>query len=269
MHPELFRIGPLVINSYGIMLALSFIVGLWITIQLGKKRGIDPDSVMNLAVVIMISSIIGARLLYVVFHLDEFRGRWIYTFVPIQPDGTIGLGGLILLGGVIAAFLAGSWYVWKKGLPFWKIADSVAPALAIGIFLGRIGCFLNGCCFGKECHLPWGVVFPENSPAGYVFHGVRIHPTQLYSSLYGLIMFIILITLEKRQPFDGFLFGLFLVLYGIARFTVDFFRYYESQMFIFAGLDFNQVVSLLMFLSGVAILVWQGRKSHRDALKQD
>ncbi len=259
MHPELFRIGPLVINSYGIMLALAFIVGLFITIRLGKKRGIQPDSIVDLAVVIMISAIIGARLLYVLFHLDEFRGRWIYTFLPVQPDGTIGLGGLILLGGVIAAFLAGGWFVWKKGLPFWKVADSVAPALAFGIFLGRIGCFLNGCCFGKACSLPWGVTFPENSPAGYVFHGVRIHPTQLYSSLYGLLIFFILIFLERKHRFDGFLFGMFLILYGIARFTVDFYRYYESQMFIFAGMDFNQVVSIIMFLTGIGILYYRSR----------
>ncbi len=265
MHPELFRIGPLVINSYGIMLALAFLVGLWITIQLGKKRGLDPDTITNLAVVIMLSSIFGARLLYVLFHLNEFRGRWIYTFVPIQPDGTIGLGGLILLGGVIAAFIAGTWYVHKKQLPFWKIADSVAPALAIGLFFGRIGCFLNGCCFGKACDLPWGVVFPENSPAGYVFRGIPVHPTQLYSSLYGLVIFLILIFWERRQPFDGFLFALFLILYGIARFTVDFFRYYESQMFILAGLDFNQVVSLIMVLSGIGILYYRARaKLHSE-----
>ncbi len=258
MYPELFRIGPLVINSYGLMLALAFILGLWITNYKAAQRKIDPNDIMNLAVVVMISSIVGARLLYVLFHLDEFRGRWLYTFLPIQPDGTIGLGGLILLGGVLGGFLAGGIYVVQKGMPFWKVVDSVAPALALGIFLGRIGCFLNGCCFGKACDLPWAVTFPPNSPAGLIMKDMAVHPTQLYASLYGLIIFGILMGLDRRPRFEGFLFGMFLILYGIARFSVDFFRYYESQMFIIAGLGFNQLISLLMFLAGL-IIVWKRR----------
>lgn len=260
MHPELFRLGPLVINSYGLMLALAFIFGLWITHYKAAQRKIDPNEVTNLAFVAMISSIIGARLLYVLFHLDEFRGRWIYTFLPVQEDGTIGLGGLILLGGVLGGFLAGSVYVYKKRLPYWKIADSVAPALAFGIFLGRIGCFLNGCCFGKACNLPWGVTFPPHSPAGYVMGNISIHPTQLYASLYGLAIFGILMYLDRKSRFDGFIFGVFLILYGIARFIVDFFRYYENQMFLFAGLGFNQLISLLMLIAG-AVILWKRRET--------
>jgi len=258
MHPELFRIGPLVVHSYGVMLALSFIIGVYLAVREGQKRGISGDDIINLGLVIIVSSIFGARLFYVLFHLNEFRGRWIYTFWPVQEDGTVGLGGLILLGGFLTAFLASVVLIYKKKLDFWKLADSVAPSVALGVFLTRIGCFLNGCCFGKACSLPWAVSFPPNSPAGTVMGNTPIHPTQLYSSLYGLIIFLILILLNRKQRFDGMLMGTFFVLYGIARFTVDFFRYYESQMFIVDGLEFNQLVSLTMFLGGVFILLYRG-----------
>lgn len=254
MYPELFRIGPVTINSYGLMLALAFIVGIYLAIKKGEKRGIDSNTIVNLAFIVMISAIVGSRLFYVLFHLEEFRGRWAYTFLPIQADGTIGLGGLIFLGGFLGALLSGAIYIHVKKLSFRKIVDSVAPSLALGLFFGRIGCFLNGCCFGKACDLPWAVTFPPNSPAGYQMMDASIHPTQLYSSFYGLLIFIILMMLDRKERFDGFLFGVFLILYGIARFTVDFFRFYENQMFLVDGIGFNQIVSFLLVIAGALLL---------------
>lgn len=254
MYPELFRIGPITINSYGLMLALAFIVGIYLAIKKAEKRGIGSDTIVNLAFIVMISAIVGSRLFYVLFHLDEFRGRWEYTFLPIQADGSIGLGGLIFLGGFLGALLAGGVYIHLKKISFRKVVDSVAPSLALGIFLGRIGCFLNGCCFGQTCDLPWAVTFPINSPAGYQMAGAHIHPTQLYASAYGLLIFIILMLLDRQERFDGFLFGIFLILYGIARFIVDFFRFYENQMFLIDGIGFNQIVSFLLIIAGALLL---------------
>ncbi len=264
MHPELFRIGPFSVHSYGVMLALSFILGIYLAARNAEKRGIKSDEIVNIGFIIILSSIVGARLLYVVFHLNEFRGRWIYTFWPVQENGVLGLGGLILLGGFIAAFAAASFYILYRKLDYWKVADSVAPAIALGVFLTRIGCFLNGCCFGKECHLPWAVKFPEYSPAGAIMGPVPLHPTQLYSSFYGLAIFLILLWLERRKLPDGALMSIFLILYGISRFTVDFFRYYESQMFIFNGLDFNQIISLVMIMAGAIILVYRYKISGKS-----
>lgn len=241
------------------MLALAFIVGIFLAIKKAEKKGIDGNTIVNLAFIVMISAIVGSRLFYVLFHLNEFKGRWIYTFLPVQPDGTIGLGGLIFLGGFVLALLSGAIYVHMKKLSFWKMADSVAPSLALGLFFGRIGCFLNGCCYGKACDLPWGVTFPPQSPAGFQMGNVAIHPTQLYSSAYGLIIFIILMLLDKKERFDGFLFIVFLILYGVSRFTVDFFRFYESQMFVIDGIGFNQVLSLLLVVAGIAVLIVKGR----------
>jgi phosphatidylglycerol:prolipoprotein diacylglycerol transferase len=257
MHPELFRIGPFAVHSYGVMLAISFIVGIYVAVKNAEKRGIKGEEIVNLGFIIIIASIIGARLFYVLFHMNEFRGRWLYAFWPVQEDGTIGLGGLILLGGFILAFVFAVVYMWYKKLNFWKIADSMAPAIALGVFFTRIGCYLNGCCFGQACAEPWGVVFPPNSPAGSVMGEVHIHPTQLYSSLYGLIIFGILMWLDARRKFDGEIIGVFLILYGISRFIVDFYRYYESQMFLIDGLQFNQIVSLLLIMIGIGMLIYR------------
>lgn len=255
MYPELFRIGPLVINSYGLMLALAFIVGIFLALKKAEKRGIDNNTIINLAFIVMVSAIVGSRLFYVLFHLEEFKGRWLYTFLPIQPDGSIGLGGLIFLGGFLGAILSGAIYIHKKSLSFWKVVDSVAPSLALGLFFGRIGCFLNGCCFGKACSLPWAVTFPPNSAAGHQMAGVAIHPTQLYSSAYGLLIFIILMLLDRKNHYDGFLFAIFLLIYGVSRFIVDFFRFYESQMFLIDGIGFNQILSFLLVISGIILLL--------------
>jgi len=263
VYPELFRVGPIVVNSYGLMLALAFIAAIFLALKRAENKNLDGNIIINLSFIVMVSAIIGSRLFYVIFHLEEFEGRWQYTFLPIQPDGTIGLGGLVFLGGFIGSIISAAIYVYAKKIPFLKVADTVAPSLALGLFLGRLGCFFNGCCFGKECHLPWGMVFPANSPAGYQMGAISIHPTQLYSSFYALIIFVILLQLDKQDKYEGFLFSIFLILYGIARFIVDFFRYYESQMFIFKGIDFNQIVSLLMILAGIWIIF-----SHQSKLSK-
>lgn len=255
MYPELLHFGPVVISSYGVMLALAFLAGIFITSKLAERRGIDPNGILNLVLIIMVSAIVGSRLLYVLTHTGEFEGRWKYAFLPIQPDGTVGLSGLIFLGGFIAALLIGASYIKYKKMPFWEISDSMAPALAFGLFLGRIGCFLNGCCFGLACNLPWAVHFPAHSPAAAVMGNAYIHPTQLYSAFYNLLIFFILIAAERKKMFSGFLAGTFIVLYGISRFSVDFFRYYENQMRVIGGLNLNQVISLAMAVMGVIVLI--------------
>lgn len=266
MHPELFRIGPFAVHSYGVMLALSFILGIFLAVRKGEKRGIKGDEIVNLGFIIIVASIVGSRLFYVLFHTEEFQGRWLYAFWPVQEDGSIGLGGLILLGGFILAFFSAALYMYFKKINFWKVADSMAPSIALGVFFTRIGCFLNGCCFGTACDVTWGVIFPPHSPAGSVMRDIPIHPTQLYSSIYGIIIFLLLVYLDKRGFYDGFLISAFLILYGISRFVVDFFRFYENQMYLVAGLQFNQVVSLIMFISGIGILLyrWNREKLARN-----
>jgi len=269
LHPVILRIGSFELRSYGLMLALSFLLGIYLSVHRAKKKGVDPNQIMDLSVIIIISAIVGSRLLYVLFHLDEFRGHWLDTVNPFQSNGQIGIAGLTLLGGVLLSFISSAIYLKVKKLPFLKFADTVIPAVGLGIFLTRIGCYLNGCCFGLPCHSHLCVVFPPNSAAGSIFQGTPIIPTQLYSSAYGLVIFGLLLFFERWQKFDGFLFYLFLIFYGIARFTIDFFRYYESSMVIMTignkGISLNQGISLLFVAIGVFMLVMRYRKLNKES----
>jgi phosphatidylglycerol:prolipoprotein diacylglycerol transferase len=257
------------------MLALSFVFGIYFSMYRAKKKKLNPDTVMDLGVIIIISAIVGSRFLYVIFHLDEFRppqGHWTDTFNPFQSNGQIGIAGLTMLGGVVLCFISGFIYLkWKK-VSFLKFADTIVPAVAFGEFLTRIGCFLNGCCFGKECHSgPFCVTFPPDSVAGSLFQGVPLYPTQLYTSAYALITFAVLLWVERRQKFDGFLLYFFLILYGIGRFVIDFYRYYEPSM-VFAKigaiqLSVNQGISLAFVLMGIIFWIISSRNLKNDSKK--
>ncbi len=257
MYPVLFRLGKLEIHSYGLMLAISFLIGIYWSMNRAKKRGIDRNAVMDLSLIIVFCAIVGSRLLYVITHLDEFRGHWTDTFSPFQSSGEIGLMGLTMLGGVVLALLAILIFCHVKKIPILKLCDVLVPAFGLGIFLTRIGCFLHGCCFGQPCELPWGVNFPLISPAGSILQGQQLHPTQLYSSLYGLIILIVLLLLDKKPRSDGFLLSVFFMLYGVFRFSVDYLRYYESSVkisVIDASFTINQVISMIMFAFGFILL---------------
>jgi len=256
VHSKLFQIGPLEIHAYGLMLALSFLLGIYFAMFRAKKQGIDQNKIVDLSVIIVISAILGSRFLYVIFHLDEFRGRWLDTINPFQSSGQIGIAGLTMLGGFVAAVVFSILFMKLKKMPLLKISDIMIPSVALGIFVTRIGCFFNGCCYGLPTDLSWGMVFPQESPAGFCFPNQAIHPTQLYSSLYGLIIFGLLLFFERYKKFDGFLLYLFFIFYGISRFIVDFFRYYENSMVIGRmSISVNQAISITMIVLGGALLV--------------
>lgn len=268
MYPVLFQIGRLEIRAYGVLLAIAFFSGLYVSLKRARTKNVNTDPIYTFFYLLIITSLMGARLFYVIFHLEEFEGRWLYTFWPVQEDGTIGIGGLMILGGVITGFLTGVIYFKVKKLDFFLYSDVIAPAIALGIFFGRLGCFFNGCCFGEICHAPWGVSFPPNSPAGAQMGNALIHPTQLYESFFNLLLFFIMLWMEKKFRFvkeiKGSLFGIFLIGYGIERFIVDFYRYYEEQMFILPGLDVNQLISLMMIAGGFWIIWFQKKQIVRQ-----
>lgn len=264
MHSKLFQIGPLEIHSYGLALAISFLLGIYLSMYRAKNRGVDPNNVVDLSVGIVISAILGARFLYVIFHLEEFRGHWLDTINPFQSSGQVGIAGLTMLGGFIAALLFSVIFMQLKKMPVLKISDIMVPALGLGIFITRIGCFLNGCCYGMPTEMPWGLVFPQESPAGYCFPGEAIHPAQLYSSFYGLVILGVTLFLERYKKFDGFLLFIFFILYGISRFTVDMFRYYENSMVLLKlgnmSISVNQGISLLLIVLGVVLIFIKSKK---------
>ena len=275
MHPEIISIGPFAIRSYGLMLAVGFLTGTIIAAIRARKAGENPEHIYNLSVWVVVSSLIGARLYYVFTHYYEFRAdagmsplkRFFSElknmFWPIGSDGQVGISGLTLYGGIILAVIVTALYLKKNELSIPKYMDLIAPSLGIGEFLTRIGCFLNGCCFGKPTEAWFGVVFPESSAAGYFYPGVALHPAQLYNSLTGLAIFAILVKTERYKKFDGFSALLFFILYSAGRFTIDFFRHYESRLKI-RGLSLNQILSLVVFCVCVTAIIYLWKMCDKD-----
>ncbi|MCK4272544.1 prolipoprotein diacylglyceryl transferase, partial [bacterium] len=157
MHPILFRIGPFALRSYGLMLALSFFLGILLAGRRLKRMGGDQTKMIDLAVVIILASVIGSRLFYVVFHWNEFSGHFLDIINPFNNAQGIGIAGLSMDGGVFLAILCGLLFLRLRKQPILLTLDALAPSFALGIFLTRMGCFLNGCCFGKPTNLPWAV----------------------------------------------------------------------------------------------------------------
>ena len=251
MHPTILKIGSFAIHSYGLLLAVGFLLAIQIFVSRGKRRGIPEDSLHTISLVILILAIVGGRGLFVLTHWSEYSKDLLGIFRLWE-------GGLMLYGGYILAIAGGIAYVRRTGLSLWKVADSAAPAMAIGIGIGRLGCFLNGCCFGLPTNLPWGVQFPSGAYASYTFPGMPIHPSQLYLALAGGGLFLALLWLDRTPRFDGWLFWTAVAADAVLRFGIDFTRFYDQTSFLgkVGDLSFNinQILSALLFLTAVIML---------------
>lgn len=260
MHRTILDLGAVSVRSYGLMLVIAFWLGIELSARMARNRGIDPVRILDLGLVVLVTSLVGSRLLYVVSHLAEYQNDRIGVFRVWE-------GGLSFYGGLIVAVIFGMLYLKRKGLPVLKVTDIVTPQISLGIAIARLGCFLNGCCFGKESGLPWAVVFPADCQAGWVLAGKALHPTQIYSSLANLAIFVLLRKLVKRGYPHGMVFAAFLVLYGSWRFCVDYLRYYEGGMYAGSiNVTWNQIVSLAMVAAGAMIslrLMRHGRAPKR------
>lgn len=265
MYPILIDLGKFKLHSYGLMMFLAFSIGIYIAYRRGKRFGFGESTILDFATAIIISGVLGGRILYVITHVDEFRGHWLDAISPIQSDGTIGIAGLVLLGGVIMATLTVIFMAWLKDIHILRLTDVLAPSLALGIGIGRIGCFLNGCCFGLQTNLPWGVVFPESCLAGSVMGHQHIHPTQLYAVLYSGLLFLLLILLEKKYyTFHGFTTSLFFIGYGIFRFLNEMLRFQEESLRLITWstgfLTISQVVSLGLIIAGLILFIFSRKR---------
>jgi phosphatidylglycerol:prolipoprotein diacylglycerol transferase len=260
MHRILLQLGGITVYSYGFMLALAFITGTYLAQRRARREGVSAQLVFDLIFYALVSSIIGARAFFVAVNWDYYAHNVLEIFKLWE-------GGLVFYGGFIVAFLVVMVFLRAHRLPVMKIADIVSPSLAIGISIGRIGCFLNGCCYGKLSP-QWGVSYPAsgNPPAfaqqlaqGLIGSEAQcslpVLPTQLYESLSALVIFMILLWLEKRKRFQGVLFWVFLLLFSLYRCVIESFRYYDSNFVIAGSFTVSQAISALLALTAAAFLI--------------
>lgn len=247
MHPVLLKLGPFTVYSWGFMLALAVVIGIWGVGKLFEREGFSPDTALNMSIFMVLAGVIGARLLYiVVYEWQDFLNS------PSSVLWRGNLAGLIWYGGFIGGFLAYYIYVKKNRLPFFKIADMFAPYIALGYAIVRIGCFLNGCCYGAVTDSACGVVFP------YVDHFNR-YPTQLYSSFLNLVLFFILWRLYEQKRFDGQVFAVYIIGYSVYRFIIEFFR---ESLINYGIFTLGQVYTIALFVIGIILYWWLKTRSH-------
>jgi len=267
MHPVLFELGSVTLYTYGLFVGLGFIAALFfatrnaaefdLRAQYSNHKNEEPFSsdtgrqISDLFFVILISAIAGARLVYVLLDPSFYIAHPLDVF-------KIWNGGLVFYGGFLAALGAGVIYTRKKRLNLWFTADIMAPAVALGHAIGRVGCFFAGCCYGKTCDLPWAVTFTNSDSLAPL--GMAIHPTQLYSVLSNFLIFLILFFLQKRKKFNGMVFWSYILLYGIFRSVVEIFRGDTRGTFLVEFLSLSQGTGMIMSLLALFMLFLLYRK---------
>jgi phosphatidylglycerol:prolipoprotein diacylglycerol transferase len=260
MYPEILKLPFL--HTYGVLVAVAFLMALWLAGRLAREAGLSADAVTNLGIYCALAAIAGAKIMMFLIDIPYYSQHpaEIFSLSTLQAGG-------VFYGGLLAALAVAIWYMRKTRLPGWKTADVFAPAIALGHGIGRIGCFTAGCCWGVECQRPWAVTF--TSPVAHELVGVPLnvplHPTQLYEAFAEFVIFGLLYWRIRRPHADGGIIGAYLMLYSVARFTVEFFRVHEQGNVLGGAFDTSQYISAGLFLAGLACL-WQARRHPTPAL---
>ena len=253
MYPRLLELGPVTLYTYGVLLAAAYLLGLKLAMERAKKRGLDHNRVLDLGIYIIISALIGAKLLLLVTDFRSFRA-------DPRELLTLARSGGVFYGGLILAVTVALWYIRKVGLPLWTTCDVFAPGIALGHVVGRFGCLFAGCCFGRETHVPWAITFKDPFAAANVGTplGVPLHPTQLYEAGAEFIILMVLLWSERKgRPYPGRTFWLYMLLYAISRFVIEFYRGDERGSV--GILSTSQFISVLLAPLAIAMLVYLAR----------
>lgn len=263
--PHLFRIpavfgvgpldvGPFSIYTYGVLLAAAYLTGLQLAYVRSKKIGLDPNRVLDLGVYVIIAALVGAKLLLLIIDFSYFR---------THPADLLALArsGGVFYGGLIGAVLVAMWYIRRHGLPLWTTCDMFAPGIALGHVIGRVGCLMAGCCYGRATSVPWAITFSDPFAASNVGTplNVPLHPTQLYEAGAELVILIfLLITERKGRPFPGRTFWSYILLYAVSRFVIEFYR--GDERGIVLGVSTSQFISLILAPLSIVMLVLLKRR---------
>lgn len=259
MHPILFEVGGWPVYSYGVLLAAAYLIGLQLAVVRARRAGVDPARVMDLGIYLIIAALVGAKLMLILVDWDYFRQQ------PRELFSLVRAGG-VFYGGLIAAVAVGILLVRRYRLNVWSTGDLMAPGIALGHVVGRFGCLLAGCCYGRPTDMPWGLIFTSpvaNANVGTPL-GLPLHPTQLYDAGAELLILGVLLLTERRgRPFAGRTFWLYIGLYAISRFIIEFYRG-DIQRGAVGALSTSQFVSLLLVPAALGML-WYLRRQAQPA----
>ncbi len=251
MDPIAFKIGSLTVHWYGVMMATAFLLGLWTASRRGLRDGLKPEQILDIGPWLIVGTIVGARTLHVIsYWKEQFADKPVWEIFMVHH------GGLVYYGGLIGASLACILYVRFKKLQLWRFADALAPSIPLGYIFGRIGCFLNGCCFGKACELPWAVHYPaghETHPVGG--SAIAVHPSQLYDSLLSLALYVGLAWLYRRKKFNGQVFAAYLIAYAFTRSFVETFRGDYTEAHLYGPLTPAHLISIGILAAGSVLFI--------------
>ena len=250
VYPELFKLGPLTVYSYGVLLAASYLLGLRLAMTRAKRWGLDANRVLDLGIYIIIAALIGAKLMLLFVDFDQFR-RSPWELLALARSGGVFYGGLIL--AVAVAF----WYIARHRMPFWTTCDVFAPGIALGHVTGRLGCFAAGCCYGKPTDVPWAVIFTNPLAAANVGTplGIPLHPTQLYEAGAELLILVMLLVTERKgKLFAGRTFWSYMFLYAVSRYIIEIYR--GDPRGAILGFSTSQFISLVLAPLSLIMLTW-------------
>jgi phosphatidylglycerol:prolipoprotein diacylglycerol transferase len=254
VYPELFKVGPFTVYTYGVLLAASYLLGLRLAMWRAKKWGLDPNRVLDLGIYIIIAALVGAKLLLLVVDFDQFKD-------PRELLNLARLGG-VFYGGLLLAVIVAFWYIARHRMPFWTTCDVFAPGIALGHVTGRLGCLAAGCCYGKPTDVPWAIVFTNPLAATNVGTplGIPLHPTQLYEAGAALVIVTVLLVTERRgRLFAGRTFWSYMFLYAVSRYVIEMYRG-DPRGTVFGIFSTSQFISIVLGPLSLFMLFWLSRR---------
>jgi phosphatidylglycerol:prolipoprotein diacylglycerol transferase len=251
MHPKLISIGSFYLPTYGVMLAIAYLVAIWLLTRKADREGLPKNEISDLSIAILAAAILGAKALLAIVDMKE------YIADPRSAMELVRSGG-VFQGGLIAATVVGVWYIRKHRLPVWRVTDMAAPSIAIGEAIGRFGCLAAGCCYGKPTNVPWAITF--RNPFAHEAVGtpldVPLHPTQIYLSVNAIALILICEWFYRHKRFDGQVFWIYVLGYALTRGVIEEFRGDLVRGFVIPGvLSTAQFIGIIMALVSIVMLL--------------
>ncbi len=253
MHPILLDFGSFSLYTYGLFVALGFMTAIFISQKMATPHNIKHETISDIFFIVLVSALIGARALYVIISFDAYKNNLLDIF-------KIWNGGLVFFGGFIFSVIITAAYLKYRELNIWLTADVLAPGVAIGHAVGRIGCLFAGCCYGETCDLPFAIKFTD--PQSLAPLNVDLHPTQVYMVLSNLVLFFILLWLNKKKRFNGMIFLSYIMLYSLFRFVIEFFRGDFRGDFIYEFISLSQGIGLLVSLMAFVLILILSKRAN-------